>query len=51
MSNNNVINEKRKALLAYKEKILDEIKYSERNIDDFRASLKNKRYYDDLADR
>ncbi|XP_047039462.1 MATH and LRR domain-containing protein PFE0570w-like [Helicoverpa zea] len=47
MSNNNVINDKKKALLAYKEKILEEIKYYERSIDDFRANHKGNSYYED----
>ncbi|PZC71013.1 hypothetical protein B5X24_HaOG214438 [Helicoverpa armigera] len=47
MSNNNMINDKKKALLAYKEKILEEIKYYERSIDDFRANHKSNSYYED----
>uniref|UniRef100_A0A2A4JMV2 Uncharacterized protein n=1 Tax=Heliothis virescens TaxID=7102 RepID=A0A2A4JMV2_HELVI len=47
MSNNNMINDKKKALLAYKEKILEEIKYYERSIDDFRANHKSNSFYDD----
>nr|XP_049703992.1 uncharacterized protein PF3D7_1120000 [Helicoverpa armigera] len=47
MSNNNVINDKKKALLAYKEKILEEIKYYERSIDDFRTNHKSNSYYED----
>lgn len=48
---NNVISEKKKALLAYKEKILNEIKYCERSIDDLRANLKKNYFYNDQADR
>ncbi|KAJ8705769.1 hypothetical protein PYW08_012815 [Mythimna loreyi] len=50
MSDNNVINGKKKALLAYKEKILDEIKYCEKSIDDLLANFKNKNFYDVPAD-
>ncbi|XP_026747631.1 putative uncharacterized protein DDB_G0282499 [Trichoplusia ni] len=47
MSNNNVNNEKKKSLLAYKEKILQEIKYYDTRIEDFRANHKNNSYRDD----
>ncbi|XP_075989514.1 uncharacterized protein LOC142985307 isoform X1 [Anticarsia gemmatalis] len=47
MSNINPNNEKKKALLAFKEKILEEIQYYEKSIDDFRANHKNNSYYDD----
>ncbi|CAH0599574.1 unnamed protein product [Chrysodeixis includens] len=47
MSNNNVNNDKKKSLLAYKEKILQEIKYYETRIEDFRANHKNNSYRDD----
>lgn len=47
MSHSNVINEKKKALLAYKEKIQDEIKYYEKTIDEFRVNYKNNSFYDD----
>ncbi|XP_050559416.1 putative uncharacterized protein DDB_G0282133 [Spodoptera frugiperda] len=47
MSHSNVINEKKKALLAYKEKIQDEIKYYEKTIDEFRVNHKNNSFYDD----
>ncbi|KAJ8704079.1 hypothetical protein PYW07_013373 [Mythimna separata] len=50
MAENNVINGKKKALLAFKEKLLDEIKYYEKSIDDLRANVKNNNFYDDLAD-
>ncbi|CAH0698445.1 unnamed protein product [Spodoptera exigua] len=47
MSHSNVINEKKKALLAYKDKIEDEIKYYEKTIDEFRVNHKNISFYDD----
>lgn len=50
MSHFNPINDKKKALIAYKEKLLQDIQYYDKSIEDFRAKHKNNSYYDD-ADR
>lgn len=48
MSNNNVFIEKKKALLAHKEKILAQIKNYEKNIEDFQENHKNNSYFEDV---
>lgn len=47
MSSNNPINDKKKALLAYKEKILEEMQYYDKRIEEFRTDHRNKCYYDE----
>ncbi|CAB3222440.1 unnamed protein product [Arctia plantaginis] len=47
MSNNNPINDKKKALLAYKEKLFEEMQYYDKRIEEFRTNHRNKCYYDD----